>query len=123
MAIIRTMKSFLGRKIYPKTVTKAIYDEDGNRLDVVLSDMIKTHRVVVFDNAVGIAGSTTKKSITIDKPTDFHKVMQIVPETTHWCTISGVSSEVVGDNIKINVDVDCTHDNEFMSATVILLYK
>ena len=39
MAIIRTLKSFLGRKVYPKTVTKAVYDEKGNRLDVVVSEL------------------------------------------------------------------------------------
>ena len=36
MAIIKTLKTFLGQKMYPKTVTKAIYDENGNRLDVTL---------------------------------------------------------------------------------------
>lgn len=39
MAIIRTLHDFLGKKLYPKTVTKAVYDVNGNRLDVILEEM------------------------------------------------------------------------------------
>ena len=39
MAVIRTLRSFLGKSIYPKTVTKAIYDEKGNRLDIIVSEL------------------------------------------------------------------------------------
>lgn len=37
MAVIKTIKSFLGQKIYPQTVMKAVYDENKNRLDNVLN--------------------------------------------------------------------------------------
>lgn len=39
MAIIRTLHDFLGKKLYPKTVTKAIYDKNGKRLDTILEEM------------------------------------------------------------------------------------
>lgn len=47
MAIIRTLKSFLGRKIYPKTVTKAIYDENDNRLDLMLNNGLYNPNILI----------------------------------------------------------------------------
>lgn len=37
MPLIKKIKNKLGTIIYPETLTKAIYDEDGNRLDNILS--------------------------------------------------------------------------------------
>lgn len=40
MAIVKTIKNLLGTKIYPKTITKAVYSEDGKtRLDNLLKEM------------------------------------------------------------------------------------
>ena len=39
MAIIRQLKNFFTKQvIYPKTLTKAVYDENGERLDKILRD-------------------------------------------------------------------------------------
>lgn len=41
MAIIKTLKDFFtGQKIYPKTFTKAIYSDDGERLDIILKNTV-----------------------------------------------------------------------------------
>lgn len=41
MALIKQLKTFLSKvNIYPKTLTKAVYDEEGNRLDNVLNDTL-----------------------------------------------------------------------------------
>lgn len=50
MAIIRTLHNFLGKKLYPKTVTKAIYDLNGNRLDVKLEEI--DGKLVDIDNKI-----------------------------------------------------------------------
>lgn len=47
MAIIKTIKTLLGKTLYPKTLTKAVYDEEGNRLDITLDNM--KDRVVGVD--------------------------------------------------------------------------
>lgn len=39
-ARIKTILDILGFKIYPKTKTKAIYDDNNNRLDVILTNYI-----------------------------------------------------------------------------------
>lgn len=47
MAIIRQLKNFFTKQvIYPKTLTKAVYDEGGERLDKILRDtMLATDSV------------------------------------------------------------------------------
>lgn len=69
MAIIRTIKSFLGTKIYPKTVTKAIYDENGNRLDNILDSMSKEWK---------LAGSTLGNYDVISLPEGWNEASVIV---------------------------------------------
>lgn len=49
MAIIRTLKSFLGKKIYPKTVTKAIYD-GNNRLDQMITNGLSNPNILINGN-------------------------------------------------------------------------
>lgn len=42
MAIIDSIKTKLGEVIYPKTLTKAVFEEGTNkRLDLILRDIIK----------------------------------------------------------------------------------
>lgn len=58
MAIIRTLKSFLGRTLYPKTVTKAIY-EGTNRLDHMLQNGVCNPNLLIntdFANPVNQRG-------------------------------------------------------------------
>lgn len=51
MALIKQLKSFLNKtSIYPKTVTKAVYDDDGNRLDNVL-DGLKWSDYIVLSSS------------------------------------------------------------------------
>lgn len=40
MAIIRHLTDFItGSKLYPKTLLKAVYSDDGNRLDTILDEL------------------------------------------------------------------------------------
>lgn len=56
MALIKQLKSFLNKtSIYPKTVTKAVYDDNGNRLDNVLNN----NKLQVVGDMAGMEGSVT----------------------------------------------------------------
>lgn len=75
MAIIRTLKSFLGKSIYPKTVTKAIYD-GNNRLDQMITNGLSNPNILIngnFRHPVNqrgetiLTGSATDARYTIDR--------------------------------------------------------
>ena len=46
MAIIKTIKSkILKKTIYPVTKTKAIYDDNGTRLDIIMNNVIELDEI------------------------------------------------------------------------------
>ena len=69
MAIIRQLKNFFTKQvIYPKTLTKAVYDENGERLDNILRDtMLATdneeYNGVEPRDADTLGGKYTKKDV------------------------------------------------------------
>ena len=52
MPLIKKIKNKLGQIIYPETLTKAVYDENGNRLDNILSqsNLVNYKRVLLWEN-------------------------------------------------------------------------
>ena len=61
MGVIKNLKTLLGTKIFPVTLTKAVYTSNGRRLDNVISELggkvLWTNTVTDFsNNDIGFAG-------------------------------------------------------------------
>ena len=82
MGVIRQLKNFFtGKVIYPKTLTKAVYDENGERLDKILRDTMlavdsEEYNGVEPRDADTLGGKYTAKDISAieDKLTNKNKV-------------------------------------------------
>lgn len=80
MGVIRQLKNFFtGKIIYPKTLTKAVYDENGERLDKILRDTMlavdnEEYNGVEPRDADTLGGKYTAKNISAieDKLTDLN---------------------------------------------------
>lgn len=109
MAIIRTLHDFLGKKLYPKTVTKAVYDVNGNRLDVILEEMKTKGNDIYSEQEIDtgkkwIDGKTIYRKcykITADNINILSEVERLilVDSLPNLETITyGISSTVANDN-------------------------
>ena len=65
MGVIKNLRTLLGTKIFPVTLTKAVYTSNGRRLDNVISELggkvLWTNTVTDFsDNNIGFAGQVVQ---------------------------------------------------------------
>lgn len=75
MALIKNIKNFLGETVYPITKMKAVYDDNGKRLDSLLKEGVSNPNLLInanFANPVNQRGyvsgtTTTVRGYSIDR--------------------------------------------------------
>lgn len=100
MAIIRQLKNFFTKQvIYPKTLTKAVYDENGERLDKILRDtMLATdneeYNGVVPRDADTLGGKYTKVDVEniIEENNELRKRLDELNSNLVWKELGIVSA-------------------------------